>query len=340
MNEFKFGSGLIASMPLLIGTLLALGPVVKRRGLMFSVRVTPEWSGSAEAGAILQAYRLQVAALTISAVLLSILGLLRATDWAVAGGPLILLGGWLFAFTAARRQTLPHADPRPPVRTAALVGADAPEFNAIQTLVPFVILAAAGCWLSLHWDAIPARFPTHWDLAGKANGWSSRTAAGVDGPLAIGAFICLTMVLSELGIVYGSPRTTGGGRTVRWQTVKMMRRMGYLMGVMFAVISVAPLYPHQLRPGLLAPAILLATILMVVPVIRASSAVDGSTVEQTPDSAWKLGLFYYNPADPALMVEKRIGIGYTFNFGNPVALIVTVAALAVPIVIVIWKRFS
>ena len=339
MNEFKFGSGLIAAMPLLIGVLLASGPVVKRRGLMFSVRVKPEWSGSAEAGAILHAYRLQVAGLTICAIFLSIFGLLTANGWAVAGWPLILLGGWFGAFAGARRQTLPHADPRPPVRTATLGVPDSPEFNAIQTLVPFAILAGAAYWLNLHWDAIPARFPIHWDLAGKANGWSSRTTSGVYGPLAIGALICLTMVLSELGIVYGSPRAMGGTRTVRWQTVKMMRRMAHLMGLMFAVIAVAPLYPQKLRPGLLAPAIVLATILMVVPVIRASNAAEGSA-EQTPDRAWKLGLFYYNPADPALMVEKRIGIGYTFNFANPVALILTAAVLALPIVVVIWKRFS
>jgi H+/Cl- antiporter ClcA len=38
---------------------------------------------------------------------------------------------------------------------------------------------------------------------------------------------------------------------------------------------------------------------------------------RTPDKCWKWGLFYYNPADPALWVEKRFGIGWTFNFGHP-----------------------
>lgn len=28
---------------------------------------------------------------------------------------------------------------------------------------------------------------------------------------------------------------------------------------------------------------------------------------------------YINPADPAVMVEARFGIGYTMNLGNPVA---------------------
>jgi hypothetical protein len=42
----------------------------------------------------------------------------------------------------------------------------------------------------------------------------------------------------------------------------------------------------------------------------------GRTGQRPPDAAWK-GAFYSNPNDPALLVPKRFGIGYTLNFGNP-----------------------
>lgn len=42
----------------------------------------------------------------------------------------------------------------------------------------------------------------------------------------------------------------------------------------------------------------------------------GRTGQRPPDAAWK-GSFYCNPNDPALLVPKRFGIGYTLNFGNP-----------------------
>jgi hypothetical protein len=42
----------------------------------------------------------------------------------------------------------------------------------------------------------------------------------------------------------------------------------------------------------------------------------GRTGRRPPDAAWK-GSFYSNPNDPALLVPKRFGIGYTLNFGNP-----------------------
>src|ERR1022692_1177412 len=38
--------------------------------------------------------------------------------------------------------------------------------------------------------------------------------------------------------------------------------------------------------------------------------------DRTPDACWKWGVFYVNPADPSILVEKRFGIGYTLNFGN------------------------
>jgi uncharacterized membrane protein len=48
------------------------------------------------------------------------------------------------------------------------------------------------------------------------------------------------------------------------------------------------------------------------------------------DECWKLGLFYVNPDDSAVFVEKRFGIGYTVNFGKLrvwIALAVIVALL-------------
>ena len=44
--------------------------------------------------------------------------------------------------------------------------------------------------------------------------------------------------------------------------------------------------------------------------------------EVDDDKYWKLGHFYYNPNDPSFFIEKRIGIGWTLNFGRPLAVVV------------------
>jgi len=45
------------------------------------------------------------------------------------------------------------------------------------------------------------------------------------------------------------------------------------------------------------------------------------------DAHWLLGVMYVDRTDPSLMVESRWGIGYTFNFGNPIAVVLNVIYL-------------
>lgn len=45
------------------------------------------------------------------------------------------------------------------------------------------------------------------------------------------------------------------------------------------------------------------------------------------DKHWKAGLFYWNPNDPAIFVEKRFGVGWSLNYGNPRSWLVLLALL-------------
>ena len=46
------------------------------------------------------------------------------------------------------------------------------------------------------------------------------------------------------------------------------------------------------------------------------------------NSHWVWGLFFVDREDPSIMVEKRFGFGYTFNYGNPLAVMVVAIFLA------------
>ena len=41
--------------------------------------------------------------------------------------------------------------------------------------------------------------------------------------------------------------------------------------------------------------------------------------DRTDDRYWWLGVFYFNRDDPAVLVEKRFGIGYTLNLARPMS---------------------
>lgn len=50
---------------------------------------------------------------------------------------------------------------------------------------------------------------------------------------------------------------------------------------------------------------------------------------------WVWGMFYYNPTDPALFVEKRLGIGFTLNMAKTMSWVILVGFLLIVAGIVI-----
>jgi hypothetical protein len=80
-----------------------------------------------------------------------------------------------------------------------------------------------------------------------------------------------------------------------------------------------------------------ALIFLIVYQLRAMSNL--SPTDNTPDGCWTAGMFYYNPDDPAFIVEKRMGVGWTLNYANKWSWICSVAILAAPFVIrLFWFR--
>lgn len=47
------------------------------------------------------------------------------------------------------------------------------------------------------------------------------------------------------------------------------------------------------------------------------------------DANWKAGVFYVNKNDPSIFVEKRFGVGWTMNYGNPIGYLIIIAPLLV-----------
>ena len=60
-------------------------------------------------------------------------------------------------------------------------------------------------------------------------------------------------------------------------------------------------------------------------------------VNRNDDRYWKGGALYYNPKDPAILVGKRFGVGWTFNFGHRVTWAVFAAIILVPVLIALFS---
>jgi len=95
----------------------------------------------------------------------------------------------------------------------------------------------------------------------------------------------------------------------------------------------------------LVPVLVLVVIVVLVRLgqggAKGPSAATGVPVgDRTPDKYWKLGLFYFNPEDPAVLIEKRFGLGYTFNFARPATWIIMGLLLMSALVPVVAARLS
>lgn len=94
----------------------------------------------------------------------------------------------------------------------------------------------------------------------------------------------------------------------------------YLAGLLFS-------FDKELRmTGLfwwISAVYIIVTIVLLVWILKAKKRLeaayfaDGELVETDDDDYWIWGLFYCNPADGHAMVEKRVGVGTTMNYGTP-----------------------
>lgn len=175
---------------------------------------------------------------------------------------------------------------------------------------PFLALAAAAYYLHAHWNQIPLRYPVHWGAEGQPNRWANRSDQAVYGPLLLGGELCLWLLIMALATWFGSRRSH-----FRPVMLGCLIAVEHLVGSLFAVLSVQMLLNLPIWTVAVGPLAFLVP--MVVFMYRRWSNPLGDLPEITPNDRWRAGIIYYNPDDAALFVEKRSGLGYTFNFGNP-----------------------
>ncbi|GAA0344676.1 DUF1648 domain-containing protein [Bacillus carboniphilus] len=59
-------------------------------------------------------------------------------------------------------------------------------------------------------------------------------------------------------------------------------------------------------------------------------------IHRDDDQFWIMGQFYFNKEDPSLIVEKRVGVGWTVNLGRPMGWVLLVGPLVVLFGIIIF----
>ncbi len=210
-------------------------------------------------------------------------------------------------------------------------------------ILPFVALGGTAILLAASWESIPDRFPIHWGLDGMPNGWASRSAVGVFGPLLLGALLCvLVLVVRAIGsrklLRQGIPRggavpSTAFQDSNRRFVRHLLLATEYVLSVTFCATG---LLPFLGRPGPVLVVALGSAGLLVAYAIAGAVRLARAYPRHTGVSDhWKWGLFYVNHADPSLFVPKRIGLGWTLNFGRRGAWLVLALLLGAPLAVAV-----
>jgi uncharacterized membrane protein len=313
-------------------------PQWTRPDFFFAVTVDPVFQETADARRILRAYRTIVLGFATAAAVVLALG---------AGIPeavLVQMTGFFCAIWVAHRQALPHAIA--PSTTIEVDLAAPPETfpgGPVAAVLPLAALAALAWWVSRNWDRVPERLPVHWGLQGP-NRWIERTPLGVYGFVAFHAAICLSVVLTAWGILHWSRRVTTKGPGAAKE--RRFRRLNIRLGLFVAYWLAVQAWIVMLRPEALGAwsvwAVLALIAIYFVLLVRNQRGMAPANVpgmaparagDRTPDSCWKLGIFYFNPRDASLFVAKRFGIGYDLNFGNPLSWVFFLGGLLVVVFI-------
>jgi uncharacterized membrane protein len=351
----------------LLAVLMYVMPSIMHSTLPLGVSVPQERTGDPAIESSVRRYRVAIiASLVVSLAITVMLGTMVPAAGVTA--PVLVfialsIGSYVAArssITRAKRDGGWYDDV--PVRLAADVTAPRP-ISAIPfwwyltAIVPLVIATGVGVAV---YPNLPNPLPIHWDLNGVANGFAEKSVWSALGIVMVGFGI--------VALMFGLSFAVRGSRPLRVATDSpgfaarrartQQRLMGGLLGQITLVTTLelsfiavvgwlAPAVAWLPLAAIVLPVLLIAaaTVLYLVRYRRSMAAqplaAAGATtathersreaIVNAPDDDrfWKSGIFYLNRADPALMVPKRFGVGWTINLGDPAGIAIGVLILLV-----------
>jgi uncharacterized membrane protein len=292
---------------ILMGGLMLALPQLSPRDLYFGVRTGGAFRASQEGKAAAAWYRWCVVIGVIAALALDLI-LSGLPDVVKALLPLLPFLVAVAAFVRVYFRLRSHALPASGVREADLSEEGGLPWWLALALPPFGGPLAVYAYLRVHWAEIPERFPIHFGMHGEPNAWANRTERAVFAPLWFAVGLLLLMLMLGVAVLMGSRKSA----RLTGMSGIFIGTM-YLLSIIFSGVGLSPLVHVPAGAMLGFTGVFVAIVLLLG--FRANADPD-RPIEATPDECWTLGGIYNNPDDPAIFVQKRVGFGYTVNFGN------------------------
>jgi uncharacterized membrane protein len=319
-------------------------PVMRGEDAFFGVRVSNEFYRT-EGQSILRRYRFWLVMLFVEIEAIGILVSLYRAELPLArifSLPLVILPS-IILYILFYRQVKPFAFEDEAKRFAsALKRRHLSEYTNLYLEAAIVVLTIVpSLFLLYYYPQLPEKIPAHWDWLGRPDRWVQKSFASVFFLSLMLFYLQGLFLLVKHGLL-GVKMTLPAERAEEYlrgkeeflrAVMKLMDSVRFFVATMMSALlldivftSVAHLRPLTflaVAVDLLSTFLLIATcayyvVRLVMIDRRLKREVGRVYVQRGRDAShWYAGgLFYYNPDDPAIFVEKLVGFGYTFNMAN------------------------
>ncbi|MDK8836590.1 DUF5808 domain-containing protein [Corynebacterium sp. MSK071] len=230
-------------------------------------------------------------------------------------------------------------------------------------LSSLLCIAAGVIIVASHWSDIPAPVPVHWNSSMEADNWSEKNIGSVFftsftalGMLFLFAVICSFIAHSEV-----SPRSERSIKA-RLRNEANLAFTNTGMGVLTLLVCAGmtflqvtgPVPQFQRFTGAAVITMLVLTVGGSIGLVafllykqsqlseqlRGIRFPDEDNESPDNDHLYKWGVMYYNPDDPAVLVDKRFGTGMSFNYARwqakvflSLVALILVGSLALPAIL-------
>jgi uncharacterized membrane protein len=347
----------------LCGVVFALTPWLAPKGELFSVSVPTAAASDSRARSLKRSYSLWVLAVTalltgwVSYVLVAIHPNMAALASCVAMVVLVLFGYFLMLHYRDKAQDLKRArgwKAKARKSAAMLGGVGVPKPVPLGwELLNILPIAASVMVAVLGYDSAPDLIPIHAGMDGVVNGWAEKSVPVMLLPIVFQLAMAGTMTISH-AMLLGSKRPIDprhpassafayGAYVHAWSACCVGMGLALNTSGVLLEASMVGWVSFDVGGTTLTAVALAVLVPCVVLAVRygqngtrlLARLPEDFTLPADDDDRWYGGVFYANRKDPAVVVPKRFGIGWTLNLGRPVSWLIMAGLVAICVVAVV-----
>lgn len=220
-------------------------------------------------------------------------------------------------------------------------------------VVPIIITFITIGLTFYFYDLIPDEVALHYDASGKVTRWGEKSYGNVLLlPLIQLSLIIMFLIINIIIAKAKQQVNAQNPKESMQQNIIFRRRWSVFMYVMTLLLTTMFIFMHVNSYFVQTNQTLMVTVPIIVALVTVGGAIvlsittgqggsrvaiqsdkEEAVIDRDDDEHWKLGQFYFNKDDPTLFIEKRFGIGWTMNFGRPLAWLTIIGLIVLPLLI-------